>query len=267
MFFYSEIGKNGRIGNQMFQYATLFALGKTRKTDIGILDSATEVYRGKHKPLSIIEAFPNLSVKKLDKIVARGQYREDGFLFSPNIFLLMDDCDIHGFFQSPYYFAHFKDEVKKEFQFRDDINKVAEEKISEIRGSKEAHICSLHFRRTDYLGHPNFHTNLGLEYYNQAIAAMTSKFPNIKFVAFSDDPEWLRTSLPSEIIPSPGENQLEDMCMMMKCDSHIIANSSFSWWGAWLSDSTQLVIAPRQWFGPEGPKEWGTIYDRQWSVI
>ena len=267
MFFYSDIGKNGRIGNQMFQYATLFALGKTRNIDIGILRNAAEIYHNTSKPLSLIEAFPNLSVKKLDEMIAKGQYREDGFLFSSNIFLLMDDCDISGYFQSPYYFAHFKDEIKKEFQFSDDVDSIAKQKIDELRDSADTHICSLHFRRTDYLGHPNFHTNLGPAYYNPAFQVMSSKFSNVKFVAFSDDPEWLQENLPPEIIISSGESQFEDMCMMTKCDSHIIANSSFSWWGAWLSDSTQLVIAPRQWFGPEGPRKWDTIYDKQWGVI
>ena len=267
MFFYSEIGKNGRIGNQMFQYATLFALGKRRQIEIGIPRDAIEVYKDTQRTLSIVEAFPNLSVKKVEKIEAEGQYMEERFLFSPNIFLLMDNCDIHGYFQSPFYFSKFKSDLIKEFRFSEDVDSIAQKKIDDFRGSPDVPLCALHFRRTDYLGHPDFHTNLAPEYYNQALSIMLSKFPNIKFVAFSDDQKWLQENLPPDIAASTGENQFEDMCMMTKCDAHVIANSSFSWWAAWLSETTKLVIAPQQWFGPEGPKDWSSIYAPGWGLL
>tara|TARA_Y100000310_G_scaffold121477_1_gene120257 strand:+ start:3808 stop:4608 length:801 start_codon:yes stop_codon:yes gene_type:complete len=266
MFFYSELGKNGRIGNQMFQYATLFALGKNRQIDIGIPSTATEVFKDTSRSLSITEAFPNLSAKKIDNIEAEGQYQEESFLFSPNLFLLMDNCDIHGYFQSPFYFSKFQEELREEFQFSKNIDSIAQEKIDDIR-SPDSLVCALHFRRSDYLEFPNFHTNLEAEYYNHAVSIMLDKFPDIKFVAFSDDAEWLQETLPPDILPSTGENQFEDMCMMTKCDAHIIANSSFSWWAAWLSTSTNLVIAPQRWFGPEGPKDWSTIYPPGWGLL
>ena len=92
-----------------------------------------------------------------------------------------------------------------------------------------------------------------------------STFKSVKFLVFSDDLEWCKNNLPSGVLYSTASDQFEDMCAMTLCDSHIVANSSFSWWGAWLSNS-RCVIAPRAWFGPKGPTDWSTIYGHGWLV-
>jgi hypothetical protein len=133
--------------------------------------------------------------------------------------------------------------------------------------SKGDNICSLHFRRGDYVGLEDFHTNLGTDYYNPAISWMQSNIPNCLFLAFSDDYEWCKKNLPNNVTIFESKGAEYDMCAMSLCDSHIIANSSFSWWGAWLSSSSKQVIAPRNWFGPKGPKAWETIYCQNWGVL
>ena len=90
--------------------------------------------------------------------------------------------------------------------------------------------------------------------------------PKTKFVIFSDDYEWCKENLDSSFLYHDFIDPYYDMCLMSKCDMHIIANSSFSWWGAYLADNS-TVIAPLSWFGETGPKRWCTIWCSHWNVI
>lgn len=125
---------------------------------------------------------------------------------------------------------------------------------------------SLHVRRTDYLTNSANHNNLDLDYYEKAL----EYFENRQIIVFSDDPEWCKKqSLFSDdrfLISESGNNTI-DLCMMTFCSGHIIANSSFSWWGAWLANS-EKVIAPSKWFGPNNvDKETKDLYCDNWNVI
>jgi hypothetical protein len=239
----------------MFQYAALFATGFLRGYEIGIPGSQrlTEVFDLKNA--NIIKDFNQ-----------KWFYNLDDFSFNPNIFMIPDNCDIFGYFQSGLYFSHCKDELRKEFSFKNEIEEKANDYIKNILNSNQ-NICSLHIRRGDYLNLSNYHTNLDSNYYQQACNIILSNIDNVKFLVFSDDPEWCREVFKQDFFHIVDINDdAVELCLMSKASAHIIANSSFSWWGAWLSGS-QAVIAPKDWFSKDGPKNWSTIYENGWVVI
>ena len=124
---------------------------------------------------------------------------------------------------------------------------------------------SLHIRRTDHLIKPTYHPVLPLSYYEEAL----SKFPSdLPVIVFSDEPAWCHEQKFFEddrfLISDSGDN-ITDMCLMSMCQYQIMANSTYSWWGAWLSNS-ENVIAPKLWFGPDGqdPRD---VYVDRWLYL
>jgi hypothetical protein len=124
-------------------------------------------------------------------------------------------------------------------------------------------IISLHIRRGDYISDPSFEC-LSLDYYWNALKLL----PNFPVIVFSDDPEWCKNVFKKDqFIISPFEDPFSDLCLMSLCDYHIIANSTFSWWGSWLAKSKQ-TIAPHNWFSGEFAN-WNTrdLYLPNWIVL
>jgi hypothetical protein len=149
------------------------------------------------------------------------------------------------FFITKKYFLHAVDKVKEDFTFKEEVVKDVSDYRSQIESNE---VISLHIRRGDYLKYP-WHGCCPLEYYEKALSLLDDNTP---VIIFSDDPEWC---VQQEIFESDRFYVSEhngnafDMCLMTLCDYHIIANSSFSWWGAWLANSKE-VYAPQHWFGP-----------------
>ena len=159
------------------------------------------------------------------------------------------------------YFINIKDKIKKDFTFHDRISNICSHYRRNNFLNKE--LISLHVRRTDYLTDKNF-CSLSLDYYYDALELL----PNLPVMILTDDYEWCKTKFTSKRFKiSKSNNQYIDLCLMTLCDYHIIANSSFSWWGSWLADSKQ-TIAPRQWFAGEF-SSWNTkdLYLPNWIVI
>jgi hypothetical protein len=173
-----------------------------------------------------------------------------------------DWVSIQGFFQSEKYFKHIEDEIKSDFTFKDEIIKPCKEMISQLDDSPIA----LHIRRTDYITNPN-HTTLGLDYYQKAL----EQFGNEPVLVFSDDPEWCNQQelfSSDRFLISEGNSNYIDLCLMTLCSGHIIANSSFSWWGAWLANSKQ-VVAPSGWFAGSDNEHIDTkdLYCDGWNIV
>ena len=126
-------------------------------------------------------------------------------------------------------------------------------------------MISLHIRRGDYTANPN-HPTQDIEYYRQALNQM----PDLPVIVFSDDPEWCNQQeffSSDRFAISEGNATDADLCLMSLCKYHIIANSSFSWWGAWLANSKK-VIAPKVWFGPSLPQhDTSDLYCEGWETI
>lgn len=160
-----------------------------------------------------------------------------------------------GFYQSERFFVDVKDEVRKVFSF--DLRNANVKSLDLIKQlDADAHAVSLHIRRGDYL-QPKHWTTTGsvcqLPYYRNAIAKMKMLVEHPSFYVFSDDMEWVKKHIPLEnatyIDWNKGEESWQDMMLMSHCRHHIICNSTFSWWGAWLDPrDNKVVIVPERWF-------------------
>jgi len=268
MIIFQFLGEWGRLGNQLFQYATLFAIGKKNGYEIGI-----PLHHKKQNPylnIFIDDCFENLSAKSClpmyegDKIKHKYMEPYPNIKFNPEVLNLPDNTNIHGYFQSEKYFKDYKEDLLKEYKFKEYIEKTA----NGFRNSIPCECISLHIRIGDYLKIQNKHPICNIDYYAEALSLLPQDLP---IILFSDS---LEHALPIiKIFNRPTfifdtKNDFIELCLMSKCNYHIIANSSFSWWGSWLSNSKK-TIAPKQWFGSsnEVPKEWDDIYCEGWTVI
>jgi hypothetical protein len=263
MLAFNHLGHLGRLGNQMFQYASLRGIAARRGYDFGIPPSKFEDEWRSHQLFELFD-LPNLprsNVKYLDggnaPIAQERFFHFDQLLFDqcPN------DISLFGYFQSEKYFKHIEDSIREDFVFREHIL----EPCKEIAEGFDNPV-SIHVRRTDYLTNSANHYNLSLEYYEEAL----KHFDGRQVIVFSDDPEWCQEQeLFSDdrfLVSESGDNKI-DLCLMTFCTSHIIANSSFSWWGAWLAKS-EKVIAPSKWFGPNNAdKETKDLIPETWTII
>ncbi len=263
------VALTGGIGNQLFQYAAARALALRLGVAVG-LDRRWYVGRAaRHYALDrfaiVTEPvdpamLPFRDGKILGRLLAgRGGrlavYRETGLAFDPAVPALPDGTYLSGVFQSERYFADREATLRRDLAFADPPDAENRAVLEEIG---ERLSVSLHVRRGDYVSDPKIagvHGTVALDYYVRAvelIAERTGSDPRV-FV-FSDDPVWaaanLRLDCPMRILDHNGATRAsEDMRLMAACRHHILANSSFSWWGAWLNPSAdKIVVAPRPWF-------------------
>ena len=159
--------------------------------------------------------------------------------------IVKDNMTIDGFFQSEKYFIHHRDEILKLFEIPENIKHIINKKYKNILEKKTT---SLHVRRGDYVRHPNHHPTLGVQYYNDAVSVIGGE---TTLVVFSDDINWCKEHLKyKNTVYIEDEKDYIELYLMSLCDNNIIANSSFSWWGAWLNiNKNKVVIGPKKWFG------------------
>lgn len=228
MISFNNLGNMGRLGNQMFQYSSLKGIANYK----GYWYSIPE-----KNDLKNCFKIPSTLKNYNYKSISTNKFEFDQYFFDT----CPDDIDIMGYFQTEKYFKHIEGEIRKDFTFYEKIlNQCLEYKYKIFFNNP---LISLHIRRTDYLTDTKFEC-LDMDYYHNALKILP-KFP---ILIFSDDIEWCKENAKFEnSIISPFKNQYLDLCMMTICDYHIIANSSFSWWGSWLSKSKQ-TIAPKKWF-------------------
>lgn len=182
---------------------------------------------------------------------------EPSFNYWGEVNNLTGDIYLDGYWQSEMYFREYADEVREDFTFKLPMTKVNAELAKQI---SQVNAVSLHVRRGDYVGNAKTtatHGLCSLDYYRAAILHITDQIDNPHFFIFSDDIAWvkenLRVDLPHQYIEhNSGSESYNDMRLMSLCQHHIIANSSFSWWGAWLNPSLEkVVVAPKRWFANE----------------
>lgn len=262
-FSFNHMGNLGHLGNQMFQYAALIGLGikHNRKFCIPHRSTFGQHYYTELRS-NIYDAF---NIEAHGYGISRfPTIQEAHFHFDENLFENppSQDLNLYGFFQSEKWFAHCKSEIRNVFTFKDEYFMLAEEMRKQLSGE----IIAIHVRRTDYITNPN-HEALGLDYYERALKEMPE---DSRCIIFTDDPEWAKAQdlFPDErFFVSETDCPYTDMSLMSKCDYHIIGNSTFSWWGAWLS-SSKKVVAPKQWFGaPLGGQDLSDLYCEGWKVL
>jgi hypothetical protein len=175
-----------------------------------------------------------------------------------------DNISLYGYFQTEKYFKHIEDDIRKAFTFADEIWHPCEESFKENFGNTE--VIAIHLRRGDYLKYPH-HPVQSLEYYFEGLSHMPDDIP---VMVFSDGIEWCKEQeifQGDRFIFAEGNNTGVDLCLQSFCSYHIIANSSFSWWGSWLAKSKKTV-APSIWFaGPDASKDLSDLHLPDWIVI
>jgi len=271
----ATMGSMGRLGNQMFQYACAYALSARHGTSLGI--STHDAYRNA-RVNQLLETFELKSAIALGPLEVgdgrdiegiRYEFHESDFGYDRRIEIVPDGTEIRGYFQSERYFKHLRYQLlEEEFRFKKHITDFVDIIWqSEFSG---ATVCSIHIRRGDYKKISETHPNLDSSYYSLA----ASEIPECDvYAVFSDEPGLAAvimqevTAIPADKIVYPDVDYGTSMAMMSRCDHHIIANSSFSWWGAWLSKGSGFIVAPKLWFGPSGPKNWSDIYCEGWLAI
>lgn len=197
---------------------------------------------GKHMEIRII------GVQQIQYI------KERKLNFQPEILSLGDDIYLDGYWQSEKYFLEIEDVIRKEFSLVNTLTSASQDIAEQI---KDCESVSIHVRRGDYVSDPktnSVHGVCGVEYYYSAIDVINKKIDSPHFFIFSDDLNWaccnIKIDAPTIYVRSNNcLKDYEDMYLMSKCKHHIIANSSFSWWGAWLNENPEkIVIVPRKWF-------------------
>jgi len=268
---------NGGLGNQMFQYANGLAIANRNQAPLGLdtsilqretsrpfllhhlnisakVSSIEEINRLITFTGSSFQALPEKSRQKILPYYRRRIVRERSFGFDSNIFRVRPPVYLAGYWQSEKYFTEIAGFLRKEFTLTEPLNETTRALSIEI-GQYES--VSIHIRRGDYVTNPvhnQYHGICSLEYYHLAVEILAKDLRQPKFFVFSDDVDWckqhLKLDYPMGFVAHNGSDRShEDLWLMSQCQRHIIANSSFSWWGAWLcSYPEKRVIAPIRWF-------------------
>jgi len=260
---FNHLGRMGQLGNQMFQYASLKGIARNRGFDYMVANNEDVVVDSLGNKL-YTELFNPFNLDVQQGVLQTEKYiQEPHFQFSEELFNnCPDNASLIGYYQTPKYFNHIKGEIRKDFTFRREIL----EPCKEMMGKTEDAVA-LHIRRGDFITNVENHYNQGLEYYEEAL----KKFEKHReVIIFSDDTEWCNKQKlfqPDRFLIAEGNSPYVDMCLMSLCEGHIIANSSFSWWGAWLADS-KMVVAPSIWFGPNNAHlDIKDLYLDHWEII
>jgi hypothetical protein len=173
-------------------------------------------------------------------------YQEPNFSFN-KVPQISEDILLKGYFQSEKYFKEYRKEILELFTLPEEIQNKVREKYKDVL---EKNPISIHLRLGDYQGQPSFHPVQKMSYYNRAMDLMPS---DSIYLVFSDDIEMCKSIFgeSERFLFIEGNEDYEDMFLMSLCSHNIIANSSFSWWGAWMNQNPdKIVVAPEKWFGP-----------------
>ena len=262
---FNHLGKLGQLGNQMFQYAA--AKGVASKLDVPfMIPNHRQVFDdgiGNRYTILLFDAFKLTSASLLGPLRTENYVQENGFTFNKNLFKIdkTENCSLYGFFQTEKYFKHIEKQIRKDFTFKDEIKDECDDLIKQFTNP-----IALHIRRGDFVWNNKNHPPLSLDYYKSALDLFDS---DREVIIFSDDTEWCKEQelfADDRFAVAEGGDQFYDLCLMSMCDDFIIANSTFSWWGAWLANRGK-VIAPKEWFGETLGHDTKDLYCKGWTVL
>jgi hypothetical protein len=287
----------GGLGNQMFQYAMAKSLSLGRESQLRV-DTSTFKNRKYINPegylLKKIFNVPDneASISDYIKVLGIGSItlplikrnkiltftkkhvinENKAFHFEDKLILKNKPVSsyILGYWQSELYFQRHASEIRKLFQFQESVLSLDTKNL--LKKIKSCNAISLHVRRGDYISNPSYrkiYNHCNIEYYKRAKKIVSTSLENIKYFIFTDDISWVRAQpefVDCIIATNQDTGSWNDLYLMSQCKHHIISNSSFSWWGAWLNDGDKkIVVSPNQWF-KDGtvtkdllPKSWITI--------
>ena len=270
----------GGLGNQMFQYAAGLGLALRHGVELKLDVSGFAAYpkrryelgsypiRGTPASEAELASFGSRRPKVESRWLARARrliridgkpgsspiYRERHFHFDARVRDLNPTVYLDGYWQSEKYFADLIGLLRQEFT---PLAPLEPENAAMADRIDAVNAVSLHVRRGDYVNEPDisrFHGICSADYYQSAVKYIAGRAGDIHLFVFSDDQDWVRDNLhfapPTTVVAAnPPDRGFRDMQLMARCRHHIIANSSFSWWGAWLNPSpAKIVVAPKRWF-------------------
>lgn len=283
------IKMNGGLGNQMFQWAVARMIETTTDMDVYLDMSYFKKKYARPYQLKVFKCEPKFveglwTKLKLaliwtfrdflhwEKTFGYTLYSEKQFSFDNGINRITPNTYIEGFFQSDLYFNCIEAQIRDDFRYTVIPSEENNKMITKIMQNSPS--IGIHVRRGDYVKkdkNVETYAQCSVEYYQRAVEYIVEQLDGKEPVLFffSDDIPWARRNLkfPYKSIyvsHNKGKNSYEDMRLMTYCSHNIIANSSFSWWGAWLNDKpTKIVVAPKKWFNDDNivqtdatPKEW-----------
>lgn len=268
----------GGLGNQLFQYAMARALAEKHKAKllINLVTFQEDVLRNYElSHFNIHESFidgkqvllvpRHSNFKKKFKLWVKSillqkkcitLVTEQQFNFDKTMLNLPDNLYLRGYWQAEKYFKDIAPIIQKEFTLKKTLTEASQLVSSRIKASSKPSV-SIHIRRGDYVTNPDVNATHGicsLDYYYMAVDYLQKKLGVLDLFIFSDDRDWVKAHLDFNhsmtfVDHNDAQTAYEDMYLMSLCQHNIIANSSFSWWGAWLnSNLNKIVIAPQKWF-------------------
>jgi len=276
----NRIGCNGRLGNQMFQYASMRGIASVKGFD-WVVPPEDYDHTANY---ALFETFKMTNVQDKNIGFVEGDtLKETIHCYDEN---LVDSCsdntNLDGFFQTEKYFENIADEIRSDFIFKDEYLKPCKEFIDSL----ETTPIFLHVRRGDAIGKEHYHPVAPMSYYVEALKRFNKDTPCF---VFSDDLDWCKSQ---ELFKSDrflfndnierydyqsmdGSGSMQytllphvDLCLMSLCSGAIIVNSSFSWWGAWLQNNRGKVIASKPWFGPSASHlDTSDVVPDHWEII
>ena len=276
----NRIGCNGRLGNQMFQYASMRGIASVKGFD-WVVPPENYDHTANY---ALFETFKMTNVQEKNIGFVDGEIlKETIHCYDEN---LVDSCsdntNLDGFFQTEKYFENIADEIRSDFTFKDEYLKPCKEFIDSLDTTP----IFLHVRRGDAIGKEHYHPVAPMSYYVEALKRFDKDTPCF---VFSDDLDWCKSQ---ELFKSDrflfndnieryeyqsmdGSGSMQytllphvDLCLMSLCSGAIIVNSSFSWWGAWLQNNRGKVIASKPWFGPSASDlDTSDVVPVHWEII
>jgi hypothetical protein len=259
MISFLRLGDYGEMGNQLFQFAAMYSLSVKNNLELKI--PIENVYTPNHRNhrlflydgFNIPEYF--LAEKKIIEPNINKLYKEPFFEYNPQFFDITDGTNVEGFFQSEKYFIDVLDDLLKFLTPKHSIIEYIDTKYSKLLNDST---LSVHFRvGGDRPELPNSFPNVSIEYYDKAIQLQLEKNPDIQnIVVFSDKIEYAKNVFSennTDLIFIENENHFVDFFLMSMCKHNIVANSTFSWWSAYLNKNKNktIIVPEKEWFGPE----------------
>jgi hypothetical protein len=261
----------GGLGNQMFQIAATYAHAKKHGDEaVFDLNNSHTPHQGENSSKYRGRLF---KFKHTDNVydVCNKPFSQPGHSYceipyEPN-------QQLQGFYQSEKFFLNIKDEIVELFReglaggYYFNWTKINSD-LHKLKQELNKPIVAIHIRRGDYLKFLGVHDPCPISYYNQAMELMKEKVGDFHAYFVSDDIEWCREIFGGHGSFSKYTDEIDDMILMVNCDHNIIANSSFSWWSAYLNENPdKVVIGPERWFGPRGPQDQQDIIPNNWIKV
>ncbi|MFA6177946.1 MAG: alpha-1,2-fucosyltransferase [Candidatus Paceibacterota bacterium] len=289
---------SGGLGNQLFQYAFGRSVSLQKKAelkfDVSSLQKNIPGITKREYNLSVFSIPENFATEKeiakfqkykrkpgkkwfiYNRLIANNKkyFQERKFHFDEKVFDVSSDCYFEGWWQTEKYFKNIEEIIRKEIVVKIPLSGKNAETAKNI---SSVNAVALHIRRGDYVSNAETNDALGTfgpEYYKKAVGIIAEKVPNPHLFVFSDDHEWVKKNI---VLPYPTtyvdhndtDKNYEDLRLMSQCKHFVIANSSFSWWGAWLSQNpNKIVIGPKKWFNNVKPSvKTDDIMPENWTRI